>query len=155
MTSLVIILFVAILAYIISVYALKRIWKRLIKHNEGRELVTFLSALLLIPVYFYLIGYIWLICISYYPHKDFEAKKWNDDIEGRYEMTDNIISDSLLVGKTKEDVRILLGTKGLEIEGDKWKYYIGFVPGLANIDPSVLCIEFENDHVVRVYQYET
>ncbi len=154
MTSSVLILCVAILVYILCVYALKRIWKRLIKNNEGRELATLVSALLLIPVVLYLSFHIWLFSILYYPQKDFEAKKWNDDIEGRYEMTYNIISDSLLVGKTKEDIRILLGAKGLEIEGDKWTYYIGFLPGF-HIDPSVLCIEFKNDRVVKVYQYET
>ena len=58
----------------------------------------------------------------------------------------------MLIGKTKSEVRGLLGEEGNSMESDRWEYYLGFVPGIANIDPDYLEIEFKNGRVVSVVQ---
>ena len=45
--------------------------------------------------------------------------------------------------------------KGNLDQSDDWYYDLGFKPGLFNIDPDVLEVEFKFGKVVRVGQHET
>lgn len=82
-------------------------------------------------------------------------KKWFADKEQRYEMSEDIIKTKVLLGKTKSEIRQILGDEGNTDESDYWSYYLGFRPGFANIDPDVLDIEFKNGKVIEVRQHET
>ncbi|MFB9865502.1 hypothetical protein [Rufibacter immobilis] len=75
--------------------------------------------------------------------------------EKRYELSADIIDSKMLLGKTKPEVRQLLGDEGNTDLSDHWNYYLGFRPGFANIDPDVLDIEFKDGKVVKVGQHET
>ena len=93
--------------------------------------------------------------MSYHPTHDFDKQKWFADKEKRYELSEDIIDSKMLIGKTKSEVRQLLGDEGNTDESDYWNYYLGFRPGFANIDPDVLDIEFKDGKVVKVGQHET
>ena len=66
----------------------------------------------------------------------------------RYEMSQDIIESELLIGKTKKEVEKKLGP-GKDMKENNKAYMLGFSPGIANIDPPVPLIYFENDRVVE------
>ncbi|WP_299711041.1 hypothetical protein [uncultured Tenacibaculum sp.] len=107
--------------------------------------LVFIVLILLLLVYNYL----------YYPNKAFDKKIWNSVVHERYEMSKNIIEKELLIGKSKQEVIQLLGTKEFYTEDNRIMYTIGHIPSLFNIDPNILCVELENDIVVSVFQYES
>jgi outer membrane protein assembly factor BamE (lipoprotein component of BamABCDE complex) len=98
---------------------------------------------------------LWIFSLSYHPTNDFDKEKWFADKETRYELSEDIIESEMLIGKTKSQVRQILGDENNTDQSDHWSYYLGFRPGLANIDPDVLDIEFKDGKVLRVGQHET
>ena len=99
--------------------------------------------------------FIWFWSIAYYPDMSFNEKEWTDYPSERYELTRDLIESELLIGLTKDEVRELLGDYDYTYDENHWAYGIGHVPGLFNIDPSVLDVYFENERVVKVTQHET
>ena len=98
---------------------------------------------------------LWLFSISYHPTHDFDKEKWFANKEKRYELSKNIIDSKMLIGKTKSEVRQILGDESNTDASDYWYYYLGFRPGFANIDPDVLDIEFKDGKVIKVGQHQT
>ncbi|SNR16702.1 hypothetical protein [Tenacibaculum jejuense] len=92
---------------------------------------------------------------SYYPRISFNKKVWDTEVLERYQMSRDIIEKKILIGKSKQEVIQLLGTKEFYVFNNKIMYTIGHIPGLFNIDPNILCVELENNIVVRVSQYES
>jgi len=90
-----------------------------------------------------------------YPKRDFNKDDWDKYIDARFTMTEFIINNGILAGKTREEVINILGTSEYRVGENSIYYYIGFKPSIINIDPYVLGIIFENDIVIDVYQYET
>ena len=90
-----------------------------------------------------------------YPKRDFNKDDWDKYIDARFTMTEFIINNGILTGKTREEVINILGTSEYRVGENSIYYYIGFKPSIINIDPYVLGIIFENDIVIDVYQYET
>ncbi len=123
--------------------------------EKNRKYIAIIPTIILAPTLYVLIVLIWFFSISYYPDKDFDKEKWATDKEKRYEMTESIIDDKILIGKTKPEVVALLGTNFGECEENHISYDIGYIPGLFNIDPSFLDIFFENGKVVKVSQHES
>ena len=105
-------------------------------------------------IYLFLI-YVFIFFVSYYPTKEFSQKGWTDNPSKRYEMTEDIIENNLLIGKTKDEILHLLGSDKFEYNEDHWGYDAGFVPGFLNIDPDVLDVYFKNNIVVKVAQHES
>ena len=97
----------------------------------------------------------WVFYASYYPTKNFDQDDWMKDPLTRYEMTHDLIESELLIGKSKEEVISILGAYTFTYKEEHWAYEVGYVPGLFNIDPSVLDVYFENGIVVKVGQHET
>ena len=132
------------------------LWKWIIKKlRDGKESKwgAVLASLITTPMIYLLGIYVWIMVVSYYPSHDFDRQQWMENKEKRYEYTDDIIDNKLLIGKTKEEVISLLGNEVNDPVNNIWYYYVGFVPAIASIDPDYLVIEFENDKVVKVYQY--
>jgi hypothetical protein len=92
--------------------------------------------------------------LLYHPNDEFDKARWHTDKEKRYELSEDIIKSELLIGKSKAEVKQLLGDDYDGTEDD-WHYYLGFVPSIGGIDPDVLDIYFEGGKVVRVGQHET
>lgn len=98
---------------------------------------------------------LWFFCMSYHPAHNFDKVKWFTNKETRYELSEDIIESEMLIGKTKSEVRQILGDENNSDQSEHWSYYLGFRPGFINIDPDVLDIEFEHGRVIRVGQHET
>ena len=91
-----------------------------------------------------------------YPKRDFNKDDWDKYIDARFTMTEFIINNRILIGKTREEVIDILGTPHeYYVRENGIYYYIGFKPRFINIDPYLLGIIFENDIVINVYEYRT
>ena len=139
----------------IPTFFLCRLIFRKIKDKGVRQVTTWLTTILLTPIIYVGLIVVWVAYVSYYPERDFDKAKWKTDIEKRYEMTDDLVDNGKLIGKTKEEVKELLGQEDVSLDGSRWTYYIGFKPSLFGIDPDVLEIEFKEDKVSKCWTRET
>ncbi|WP_020403793.1 hypothetical protein [Gracilimonas tropica] len=121
---------------------------------KSRQLLSSIGTVIITPLIYVGLVLSFIFLISYYPSKEFDQQEWMDEPSERYEMSEDIIESELLIGKTKKEVEKMLGPSN-DMEKDNWAYMLGFVPGIANIDPSVLLIFFENGKVVKVSQHKT
>jgi hypothetical protein len=69
-------------------------------------------------------------------------------------MSEYIIKNEILIGKTKDEIIELLGDDFYEGGNERISYYLGLAQGLG-IDPDILIIHFENGIVIKVYQKTT
>jgi len=70
-------------------------------------------------------------------------------------MTDDLVDNEKLIGKTKEEIKELLGQEENNLDASRWTYYIGYKPSIIGIDPDVLEIEFKDDKVVKCWTRRT
>ncbi|MFI1743022.1 hypothetical protein [Thalassobellus sediminis] len=130
---------------------------------DNRKWLTFLLSILLTPIaYFYVVYPIINIFSSYQHEKYFKSEAWKETPRLRYEMLNNIIEDSLLVGKSKSEINAILGAS--EWYGwddaikantpEKWNYNLGFKPGAFNDMQECIELEFTNNTVKTVRQYQ-
>lgn len=129
--------------------------KKIVKTDNTRKMATWIATVVTTPFIYVGLIILWIFSISYHPTHDFDQDQWFADKESRYELSEDIIDSNMLIGKTKSEVRQLLGDEGNAEESDYWYYYLGLRPGFANIDPDVLTIEFKQGKVIRVGQHET
>jgi len=148
----IIILILAVPIYFLSKWILKKLK---LGSKKSRKYLAIIPTLILSPLTYVGIIMIWWVSISYYPKKDFNKQEWETNIEERYIMSENIIDSEILIGKTKKEVIELLGSDYYTYGEEHISYYLGFVPGIVNIDPDVLDIYFENGKVIKVSQHET
>lgn len=113
--------------------------------------MTWIATLIFTPLIYVGLVVGWLVSVSYYSVRDFDKEKWNTDIEKRYEMTDDLIDNGKLIGKTKNEIKELLGQEGVSSDSAQWTYYIGFKPGPFAIDPDVLEVAFKNGKVLKCW----
>ncbi|RNI27506.1 hypothetical protein EFA69_15380 [Rufibacter immobilis] len=129
--------------------------KKFIINTRTRRITTWATTIVATPVIYMGLIMLLLKSLSYHPRYDFKRERWMAAKEKRYELSSDIIDSKMLLGKTKPEVRQLLGDEGNTDLSDHWNYYLGFRPGFANIDPDVLDIEFKDGKVVKVGQHET
>lgn len=132
---------------------------------DKRKWLTILVSLVLTPiVYFYMFYPMINIFSSYHHEKYFDAEAWEEKPQLRYEMANQILTERVLLGKTKNEVKALLGKpewfgwdEALKANSeDKWNYNLGFKPGAFNNMQECLELQFINKTVqaVRPYQLE-
>jgi len=82
----------------------------------------------------------------------FDKEIWHNEPLKRYEMVDNLIEQQLLIGKTKEETILLLGTPNstISLEQDVFLYEIGEAPSFMKTKGEQLLVTFENQKVVKV-----
>lgn len=131
------------------------LFKKTIQTAWVRQGATWGATLVSVPLLYIAFIVAYISVVTYYPDRDFNREKWIADQETRYEYARDIIESKMLMGKTKAEVRELLGDDGHRDTSDYWPYYLGFRPGLFNLDPDVLVIEFKEGKVVNVQQHET
>ena len=119
----IIVLILAFPIYFLSKWILKK-WN--FGNEKNRKYLAIIPSVVLSPIVYIGLIYLWIFSISYYPTNDFDKQTWESNPEERYKMSEDIIA-----------------------------YGLGFVPGLFNIDPDVLDIYFENGKVTKVGQHET
>ncbi|HOS85308.1 MAG TPA: hypothetical protein PK199_10365, partial [Bacteroidales bacterium] len=105
------------------------------------------------PLMYGLFVMFWMMSATYYPSNDFNKEKWHEDIEKRYELSEDLIDSEILIGKTKKEVKKILGDTFQEWSADNWSYYLGSRPGI--MDPDYLDIEFKDGRVVKVRQHSS
>lgn len=147
--------FILLILGISNFFIWKWLLKKFIKVEKTRKIATWIATIMATPLMYVGLIMLWFCSMSYHPNHDFDKEKWFADKEKRYELSGDIIDSKMLIGKTKSEVRQLLGDEGNSDESDYWSYYLGFRPGFANIDPDVLDIEFKGGKVVTVRQHET
>ena len=153
--STIIILLLVILA--IPVYFLS-IWivnKFKIEKEENRKILAIMATIIFSPIIYFGIIIIWIFSITYYPKIDFNKQKWESNKDERYKMSEYIISNNMLIGKTKDEVINLLGNEYYNYNENHIAFYLGFVPSIFKIDPDLLDIYFENGKVTKVGQHES
>ena len=148
----IIILILSIPVYFLTRWILKKLK---LGDKNNRKYLAIIPTIVLSPLLYFGIIFIWIFSISYYPKTDFNQKKWKENTEERYKMSNDIIKSEMLIGKTKEEVIGILGTDFYKYDENHIAYDLGFVPGLFNIDPDVLDIFFGNGKVIKVKQHET
>ncbi|MGS2725444.1 hypothetical protein ACU8DI_02465 [Psychroserpens sp. BH13MA-6] len=86
----------------------------------------------------------------------FDPELWRSNPTLRYKMADDIIENRLLIGKTKEEIKRLLGFPSKSaFEGkDNVVYRMGRAPSFFEPQTQLLVIVFENNHVKEVFQTE-
>ena len=139
----------------VPTYFICRLTFKKIKNNGFRQLTTWLVPLALTPIVYLGLILIWFAVATYYPERTFEKDKWTTDVEKRYEMTDDLVNNKKLIGKTKKEIIELLGQEENNLDSLRWTYYIGYKPSIIGIDPDVLEIEFKDDIVVKCWTRRT
>ncbi len=119
-------------------------------------LVSCLTALVTAAVFYTALGLVVFAAVSYYPRSEFNKDRWIAEKEKRYELSGDIIESGMLIGKSKKEVKQLLGEdENIEENNDYWKYDLGFVPLAGGIDPDMLDIYFQDGKVIKVGQHQT
>ncbi|MEE1943838.1 hypothetical protein VRU48_01885 [Pedobacter sp. KR3-3] len=108
------------------------------------------------PIIYLALAMLFLFGITSYPNRDFDKEKWKNEPDTRYELTKDLISSQILIGKTKTQVKQLLGHEnGNEDDEDLWYYDIGFISSTGNVDPDILELQFKNGRVILARQIPT
>jgi hypothetical protein len=123
--------------------------------EKNRNYLALFSTALLSPLLYIGIIVVWFFSVSYYSKVDFDKEEWTKNKEVRYQMSDDIIKNEVLIGKTKKEIIELLGEDSYFYDENHIAYELGFVPGLFNVDIAVLDLYFENGKVIKVEQHET
>jgi len=110
-------------------------------------------------------GFIFIVLIAasfYYPARPFDKNEWQGQVEKRYELADDLINKKTLIGRTKAEVKELLGDETsysqtqmqqeIDEKSNNWIYYIGYKPRPMRIDADFLQIKFNNGHVITAEQ---
>jgi amino acid transporter len=131
------------------------IFRKYIEEKKKQNIATWTATIIVTPIIYVGLVMLWICSISYYPSNNFDKQKWFSDKEKRYELSEDIIESKMLIGKTKAEVKQILGD-GENIENnDLWNYYLGYRPQLFGIDSDVLDIEFKDGKVIKVSQHQT
>jgi hypothetical protein len=147
--------FILILLGIPTFFFWRWLFKKYIQADKTRKIAVWVATIILTPVIYISIVMLYVFSVSYYPTHDFDKRRWLTDEDNRYELSDDLIKSKMLIGKTKNEVRLLLGNETENQDSvNTWYYGLGYRPGLFNIDPSYLEIEFQNNKVLDVEQYK-
>ena len=130
---------------------------------DKRKWLSFLISIPLTYVVYFFVFYPLLNIFSSYHHeKHFDAQAWEKVPANRYEMSNEIISKQLFLGKTKKEVKAALGASewygwddSIKANSpEKWNYNMGFKPGAFNMTQECLELVFKNNVVKSVKQYQ-
>jgi hypothetical protein len=82
----------------------------------------------------------------------FDKEIWNNQPEKRYMQVNDLINSKILLGKNKNDVRLLLtdDCKYCDNSSDAWMYYLGEGSNNKDFKWEVLDVEFKNDKVIKI-----
>ncbi|OUR99068.1 hypothetical protein A9Q86_13475 [Flavobacteriales bacterium 33_180_T64] len=134
-----------------------------VKTIDRRKWLTFLVSLIITPLmYFYALYPMINIFSNYHHQKYFSSELWIEKPALRYELSDNMITSEILIGKTKNDTKSLLGTyewltwneATKAHDTNKWNYSLGIEPGALNMQKECVEIIFKKDKIVEVKSYK-
>ncbi|RKE94784.1 hypothetical protein [Ichthyenterobacterium magnum] len=130
---------------------------------DKRKWLTILVSIILTPiVYFYAFYPFVNIFSSYHHQKYFKAELWVEKPALRYELIDDIIETDTLIGKTKNEIKTLLGNyEWLGWNASKkahdetiWNYSLGIKPGAFNSKKECLMLVFKNNKTEAIKTFK-
>jgi len=134
------------------------LWRRVFRKSRMTRFTKYLAVTILTlvtsSILYAGIVFIFFAIEQYYPDRKFDAEGWRRREDQRYEYSADIIESRMLIGKSKAQVRKLLGGENKPDSTDSWAYGLGFRPEYFNIDPDWLEVDFENGRVVNVIQHK-
>ena len=82
----------------------------------------------------------------------FDKDQWRQNPSQRYKMIDDLIESQLLIGKTKDEVVLVLGQPNLKTSerNNAFAYSIGDQPSFFDSQPEHLLVIFINNKVDEV-----
>jgi hypothetical protein len=102
---------------------------------------------------------LFILIVAYMPMPvlttEFNKKVWDQSIQDRSTMANYLIENDALVGKTREEIVIILGEPFHEgYNGDQYclQYNLGFV---GYVDPDVMSVCLVKNKVVKVSRHES
>ncbi|WP_298902867.1 hypothetical protein [uncultured Psychroserpens sp.] len=134
-----------------------------VKTIDRRKWLTALVSLAITPfAYFYGVYPMINIFSNYHHQKYFSSELWKNKPALRYELSDDMIASEILLGKSKQEVELLLGTAEWmswsealkDHNANKWNYALGIEPGAFNTEKECAQITFKNDTVVDINIYK-
>lgn len=151
---------VTLVVFLIIVFVLVFLFVNTI---DKRKWLTFIISLVLTPfIYFY--GFYPMVNIfsNYHHEKYFDSSSWKSSPSLRYEMSDDLFASKELIGRSKHDVKMLLGPyewlSWNDSINDKdpnyWNYGLGIEPGAMNDKKDNILIIFKNNRAVDVELYQ-
>lgn len=145
----------AILIYCISKWGLKKVK---LGNDKNRKYFAIIPSVLLTPLVTIgmskLLFTLFIIAMLYYPTKGFDAEEWKNNPKERYTMSDDVVNSKILIGKTRDEVILLLGNDFRESGDNQIEYHMGYVPdGVLGSDLLILDINFEDNQVSWVRSY--
>jgi hypothetical protein len=130
--------------------------KKFIKADGKRKIITWVATIVLTPLIYY--GFIMLVAfyLSYYPNLHFNKTGWESKPNKRYELSKNLIESKILIGKSRAQLRQLLGSDYSADDSDVLYYALGNTPVILNFDPDpfTLQINLKNNKIISVEQYK-
>jgi len=82
----------------------------------------------------------------------FDKEIWKNEPEQRYKQVNDLINSKILLGKSKQEVRVLLTNdcKYCDDTNNSWMYYLGEGNDNKDFRWEVLDVEFKNDKVFNI-----
>jgi len=134
-------------------YFWRWLYRKYIPNSTKRKFFIWLSTIFFSPIIYVSIAFLFFFSLSYYPNSKFDKASWDLNPEKRYELSQDLIKSKLLIGKSRPEVRQLLGKDAALLDStNEWYFDLGYKPEIGNIDPSVLEVIFVNNYVIRVEQ---
>lgn len=101
---------------------------------------------------FFFVAFIISMSLIWLFEERFDKERWRSEPATRYKMVDDVIESQLLMGKTKDEVIVLLGkpNSSSTIEKDLFLYRLGQQPSFFEAKREQLLIVFENQKVIKV-----
>lgn len=130
---------------------------------DKRKWLSFLASIVLTPiVYFYVFYPLINIFSNYHHEKHFDNEAWKDKPALRYEMSNEMVQKDLFLGKTKTEVKAILGKPewfgwddSIKANSqNKWNYNLGYKPGAFNMNQECLELVFKDNKAISAAQYQ-
>ena len=133
----------------------RRLFRKVFNSTLKVALASCLTAFITAPLAYATLVVAAISVANYYPKNKFSRAQWFAEKEKRYKLSGDIIESRMLIGKSKKEVKELLGKdEMIDERSDYWEYGLGFVPS-GSIDPDALDIYFQDGKVIKVSQHET
>ena len=101
---------------------------------------------------FFFVAFILSTSLIWLFEERFDKEQWKSQPTMRYKMVDDIIESQLLIGKTKKEVTVLLGSpnSSTSAEKDFFLYKLGKAPSFIESKGEQLLIVFKHQKVEKV-----
>jgi len=101
---------------------------------------------------FFFVAFIISMSLIWLFEERFDKDRWRSEPLTRYKMVNGIINQDLLIGKTKDEVIVLLGKPNSSIfeEKDLFFYRLGKQPSFFEAKREQLLIVFKHQEVIEV-----